>query len=228
VREALDDPAWAALSGPHAGLALRRGRAARYPAEVSPFAAVEALDPGALRDLAAIVAPGEFVAILAPDGADLGPDFALVQSLPLIQMTCDKAVHPPEIEPTPLGTADVPEMLALVEATRPGPFGLRTIEMGRYVGLREGGRLLAMGGERLRAPGHTEVSGICTDPAARGRGLAETVVRAVASAIQARGERPFLHVLSGSPSESTAVALYARVGFEERRRAPLLIVRRTS
>jgi ribosomal protein S18 acetylase RimI-like enzyme len=222
----LDRAVWAALTGPHAALGIRSGRAARYPAEVSPFAAVDAPGASAFDDLAGIVRAGEFVAIFTPEGADLGPGFELVQRLPLVQMVCDKPVAPPAVEPAPPSSADVPEMLALVEATRPGPFGPRTIEMGRYVGIRDGGRLVAMGGERLRVPGHTEVSGICTDPAARGRGLAETVVRAVASRIQARGERPFLHVLAGSPSEKTAVALYERVGFRERRRIPLAIAHR--
>lgn len=225
--DVLDSVVWAALAGPHQALGVRSGRAARYPAEVSPLAAVEALDGGALRDLAAITPPGDFLALVAPDGVEIAGGFEVVQRLPLIQMVCDKAVAPPVFEPGLLGTQDVPEMLALVTVTRPGPFGPRTIEMGRYVGIRDGGRLVAMGGERLRVPGHTEVSGICTDPAARGRGLAETIVRAVACEIQSRGERPFLHVLSGSPSEKTAVALYARIGFTERRRVPLAILRRS-
>ncbi len=225
---ALDDPVWAALAGPHAALAVRSGRAARYPVEVSPFAAVEALDADALRDLAGITAPGDFVAMFARDGADLGRGFEIVQRLSLIQMVCDKSVSPPQAEPAVLSTSDVGEMLALVESTRPGPFGTRTIEMGRYVGIREGDRLVAMGGERLRVADHTEVSGICTSLDFRGRGLADAVVRAVASAIQARGERPFLHVLAGSPSEATAVALYARLGFRERERLQLAVVRRVS
>jgi ribosomal protein S18 acetylase RimI-like enzyme len=90
-------------------------------------------------------------------------------------------VTPPDRELTPLSAADVPDALALVELTRPGPFGPRTIELGRYLGFRDGGRLVAMGGERLRPAGHAEVSGVCTAPDARGRGLAEAVVRALAS-----------------------------------------------
>jgi ribosomal protein S18 acetylase RimI-like enzyme len=224
--QALDEPAWSALTGPHAGLAIRSGRAARYPAEVSPFAAVAALDDDALRELAGIVGAGEFVALVAPGDASFDPPWQRVQQLELIQMVCDKPVAPPRLEPAPLSTADVADMLALVEQTRPGPFGPRTIEMGRYVGFRENGRLLAMGGERMRPPGHTEVSGICTSPEARGRGLAEAAVRAVVCEVQARGELPFLHVMVGSPSEATAVALYSRVGFRPRRHAHLAILRR--
>ena len=40
-----------------------------------------------------------------------------------------------------LGAADVPEMLALVERTRPGPFVTRTVELGTYLGIRDDGRI---------------------------------------------------------------------------------------
>ena len=84
-----------------------------------------------------------------------------------------------------------------------------------------------MGGERLRPPGYTEVSAICTVPAVRGRGLAKLILRALVSDIQRRGEVPFLHVMAGSPSERSAVALYQRLGFRERKRAILSILRRS-
>ena len=46
--DVLDAPIWHSLVGPHAHLALAKGRARRYPAQVSPFAAVEAHDEDAL------------------------------------------------------------------------------------------------------------------------------------------------------------------------------------
>ncbi len=51
-----------------------------------------------------------------------------------------------------------------------------------------------MAGERLRPPGWTEISAVCTAPDARGHGLAAHLVRALADRIAARGERAFLHV----------------------------------
>ena len=222
----LDQPAWSALKGAHARLALRAGRAARYPAEVAPFAAVAALGKEALRDLCDLVPPGGYVAMFLGDATDLGPDWNCVQRFGVIQMVCERAVPPPALPLETLARRDVEEMLALVESARPGPFGPRTIELGPYVGVREGRRLVAMGGERLRPAGHSEVSAICTAPEARGRGLGEAVSRAVAAGIQARGELPFLHVQVGSSSEATAVALYSRIGFRERRRTWLSVVQR--
>ena len=221
---ALDDPVSASLRGAHAGLAIVSGRAARYPADVSPFACLADTSPAALADLAEIVSPGEAVGVMIPD-LPLGSGWKLVLGLEVIQMVCETALEPPEPGRTPatLGAADVPEMLALVEATQPGPFGARTIEMGRYAGFRSGGRLVAMGGERLRPPGFTEVSAICTDAAFRGRGLGEAMVRALAAGIQGRGEVPFLHVMV----DSAAVPLYRRLGFRERRRNRLAVLQRS-
>src|SRR6202008_4649023 len=53
-----------------------------------------------------------------------------------------------------LREADVPEMVALATLSKPGPFDTRTREMGTYLGIREGGKLVAMAGERLKLPGY--------------------------------------------------------------------------
>ena len=92
-----------------------------------------------------------------------------------------------------LGPADVPEMLDLVARTQPGPFLPRTITSGTYLGIRRGGALVAMAGERMRPPGWGEISAVCTDPAHRGQGLAGRLVRAVGAVVRERGDVPFLH-----------------------------------
>ena len=63
-----------------------------------------------------------------------------------------------------LGDADAAEMLTLAALTQPEPFLARTHTMCRFIGLRVNGRLAAMAGERMRFPGHVEVSGVCTHP----------------------------------------------------------------
>jgi predicted GNAT family acetyltransferase len=102
-------------------------------------------------------------------------------------------------------------MLELVRRTEPGPFFPRTIELGRYLGFRSAdGALIAMAGERLQPTGWTEISAVCTDPAHRGRGLADRLIRAVAAGVRQRGDQPFLHVAG---SNVGAVRLYERMGF---------------
>jgi predicted GNAT family acetyltransferase len=125
----------------------------------------------------------------------------------------------------PLTDADVPEMLDLVELTKPGPYLRRTIEMGRYIGLRDGGdaSLIAMAGERVRPDGWTEISAVCTDPRYRARGLGTRLVRAVADGMRsARGDVPFLHAAAENVN---AIRLYEALGFTLRRRTTFTIVR---
>ena len=193
---------------------------------MGPFAGVAVLDDGALRDLTQLVPEGDSVALFERGGVIADARWQTLLRIEVIQMVCEEPVTPPDRELTPLSAVDVPDALALVELTHPGPFGPRTIELGRYLGVRDGRRLVAMGGERLQPAGHAEVSGVCTAPDARGRGLAESVVRARVSHIQARGELPILHVQVGSASQVTATGLYARLGFRERRRASLAVLRR--
>jgi predicted GNAT family acetyltransferase len=94
--------------------------------------------------------------------------------------------------------------------------------MGTYLGLRHEGALIAMAGERMRPPGWTEISAVCTDPAFRGRGLATRLIRAVAHGIRARGERAFLHA---GVTNTGAIRLYESIGFELRRRPTFRAVR---
>ncbi|SEM71537.1 GNAT family N-acetyltransferase [Streptacidiphilus jiangxiensis] len=218
----LDNPAWAALTGPHAHLAERVGRAARYPAEVSPFAALaDPADPRAWDDLATLVGPGRLTPVT---GATAAPPegWQTVESGQGVQLVAATLRTEPAPEAVRLGPDDVPEMLDLVARTKPGPFLPRTVELGTYLGLRRDGRLVAMAGERLHPPGWTEISAVCTAPDHRGQGLATRLVRAVAAGIRERGETPFLHAAA---TNTGAVRLYESIGFTLRRRTAFLLVR---
>lgn len=111
---------------------------------------------------------------------------------------------------------DLPEVLGLVERTKPGPFRPRTMELGSYLGIRRDGALAAMAGERMRVPGYTEISAVCTDEAWRGRGFASRLTLALAALIRARGEILVLHAVTAN---ATVIRLYEHLGFEVRRAA---------
>ncbi len=220
----LDNPAWTALTGSQAHLAERRGRAARYPVDVSPFAAVA--DPAAAwpdrnggaagagwADLAALVGPGGVA--LVPEAPERPPaGWELVVAVPGVQMDGSGLTALPDPEAVVLGPADVPAMLDLAARTRPGPFLDRTPTLGTYLGVRRAGALIAMAGERMRPPGWTEISAVCTDPAHRGQGLAGRLVRALAVGIRARGDVPFLHAAADNHA---GIRLYEQLGFTRRR-----------
>ncbi|MGW3108384.1 GNAT family N-acetyltransferase [Streptomyces sp. NPDC001100] len=219
----LDNPAWAALTGPHTHLAERVGRAARYPVDVAGFHAVtDNDDPRAWADLATLVGHGGTAAVR---GVSETPDgWEIVRSGQGVQLVDTGLRAEPDPEAVRLGSDDVPEILDLVARTEPGPYLPRTVEMGTYLGIRHGGRLVALAGERLHPPGWTEISAVCTDPDHRGRGLATRLVRAVAAGIKERGDHPFLHAAA---TNSNAIRLYESIGFTLRARTVFSLVRFT-
>ena len=145
------------------------------------------------------------------------PGTRVVRTAVLLQMVAE-APQPPQPgdgEFVTLGEVDAPEMAALAHATEPGPWGPLTHRYGQFYGLRDGGRLIAMAGERmLPAAGLAEVSGVCTYPEFRGAGLAARLIRRVMAAQQARGDMPFLHSYAANAS---AIRLYEQLGFRARR-----------
>jgi ribosomal protein S18 acetylase RimI-like enzyme len=211
--DALANPVWHALAGPQHDVAESTGLAARYRRSIAPFGAVpDILTPESWEALVDLVGAGG-VALLVrseidtPDGWERRFGGTAVQMLGPESGTVDRSA---DHEVAFLTPADVTSMLDLVAATQPGPFAKNTIELGTYLGARRDGKLVAMAGERMRPPGLTEISAVCTDPAHRGQGLARALVRALMGRIQARGERAFLHV---AIDNVTAIQLYETLGF---------------
>jgi len=205
------DPVGASLTGAHAGYALRRGRISRYDPEVSVFYAHPAeLTEDDWADLAELAGTGATVGLRGrrtplPDG------WTVLRTFELVMYSGAGLVTRPDDEAVVLGPDDVDDMLDLVAAAQPGPFARRTVELGRYLGFRDDdGRLIAMAGERMRPPGWGEISAVATAPHARGKGLAERLIRAVGAHIVQRGDLPFLHTSADNPAR----ALYERLGFE--------------
>lgn len=218
----LDHAAWAALSGRHSAFSDGGAKARRYQTDVSPFAAIEPdPDAEAWAQLAGIFGPGQIVVL---PGVDAGPaDWAVVDDIPGVQLIATDALRSgPCDEAIELGHDDVPEMLDLVARTQPGPFLPRTYLLGRYMGLRRHGALIAMAGERMQPPGFTEISAVCTDPAFQRQGLGAALVRDIAHGIRERGDTPFLHAAARN---ITAIRLYEAMGFELRRTISFRLLR---
>ncbi|WP_408587205.1 GNAT family N-acetyltransferase [Novosphingobium sp.] len=211
---ALDRPMWNALGGPQAALNVGQGNLRRVDPAYGPFAGAE---PGHDADLAALVAGGGEVWLVEPHEITPPPGMRLIRSAPLLQMIADgpAPAGADDTDIVALGEADVPEMTALALATEPGPWGPSTWRYGQFFGIRIDGRLAAMAGERMRpATGLAEVSGVCTWPEYRGRGLAARLIRRVMAGQCARGDVPFLHSYAGNAS---AIRLYETLGFRARR-----------
>ncbi len=212
----LDRPVWSALTGRQSRLTLKQGAALRFAPDYSLFAAAPDTSAQSMADLAALVVAHGDVALVEAEAPSPIPGVAVRTSAVCWQMVADE---PNEVGEAAfafedLSEADAPQMLALATLTAPGPFFARTHQLGRFVGVKLGGQLVAMAGERMRPPGHTEVSGVCTHPDHRGRGYAAGLMLEVAARIRARGEIPFLHSYAHNTG---AIALYQALGFDFRR-----------
>lgn len=208
----LDQPVWATLQHqPHWAVGDERAR--RFKAGINRFAAARDDAAESLAALAELVARGDDAVYLAQvPRIAVPPGLVAVKEALGVQMVATRRLEPDD-GLLVLGETDAAEMLALAALTEPGPFLPRTHTMGRFIGIRIDGRLAAMAGERMRFPGHVEVSGVCTHPDFRGRGLARRLSAAVTADIQRRGAQPFLHAWA---TNTAAIALYESLGFETR------------
>ncbi|MCP1470982.1 ribosomal protein S18 acetylase RimI-like enzyme [Sphingobium sp. OAS761] len=220
----LDHPVWHSLRSGWSALAKGNARALRIDARYGTFGAAAGQDAVSLAALSALIPQGDELWIVGRD-AVVPPDTTLVRTAMLAQMVAPAIA--PATNPAPrwevLTESDGEDICALALMTRPGPFRPLTHRLGRFIGIRREGRLVAMAGERMRLPGYTEVSGVCTHPDHRGRGYAGALMRIVAQAMLDRGDVPFLHAYA---AHTQTIALYERLGFRVRTELPMLVVTR--
>jgi len=235
---------WKALTTRQVHFAESGDVARRFIREVSPLCAFPEPNDDGYASLATLVGPQETAGIFLDQVYEARPGWQYIAGAPLLQMVSENGVEsrqppaearsrlfedqrgmgrPPEI--VALDSKNSPDMLELTALTKPGPFGTRTHELGYYAGIRQAGKLVAMAGERLKVPGYTEVSAVCTHPDHLGKGYARALMSDVMARIRARGETPFLHVRSDN---ARAIALYERLGFKKRREGHFAVLRRTS
>jgi ribosomal protein S18 acetylase RimI-like enzyme len=220
----LDRPIWSALTTRQQALAEGGARALRYPTAVGPFADMVDMSPESFAALGALMSGSEIAVLFTPDAVTAPGEFKILLAETgeqMIGMPAESSIRGVDI--VTLGADDAPAMMALTELTKPGPFALRTHELGTFLGIRIGGQLVAMAGERMKPANYTEMTAICVHPDHRGRGYAQVLLGAVASQIAARGEIPFLHVFSKNDS---AIALYRQQGMEIRRRLYVTVLQR--
>lgn len=225
----LDRPVWASLSTHHQPLSEGTDLARRFDRQVNVFASACDDSDAALQALAELVLPGERVFVLQVPQIVVPSGLLATKRATGVQMVATRSLSS-EVDlegVVRLGDEDAAQMLALAQLTEPGPFLPRTHAMGSFIGVRDvahdGGQLLGMAGERMRLPGYTEVSGVCTHPVARGRGLARQLSAAVTAGIEARGDTAFLHAWA---TNRAAISLYESLGFVIRAEVQVAVLER--
>lgn len=179
------------------------------------------MGPAHVEALEALVEVGDDIGIFGSSVPTLRANWETLLSSRLTQMVRANRDLLPEgdVDAPTLGPDDVAEMLSLVELTKPGPFRPHTIELGTYLGIRAGARLVAMAGERMWVGNFRKVSAVCTHPEAQGRGYARALLGRTVNRILRRGETPFLHVES---SKQRVMDTYLALGFIPRAEFTLL------
>ncbi|MGC2694889.1 MAG: GNAT family N-acetyltransferase [Candidatus Angelobacter sp.] len=227
----LDNPIWTALTTKQAQLAHSTALARRFPPEMTLLGALAANTAMAFDSLAQLI-QREAVTLYFSTAPKLAAGWEVVRAVELHQMVkddggaapsggpanssndsiaCSAAEQHQVVELTP---ADIPEMSAVYAATRPGrTLCPRIQKLGQFLGIRDEGKLVAMGGLRLHIAGYREITTVATLPGHGGRGHATALMLALIARIQARGEKPFLTVRTDN---ARAIAIYRRLGFHER------------
>lgn len=223
-RHPLDRPIWSALTTRQRELAEGDTAARRFPLAIAPFADVVDMSPQSFAALGALLSGPDIAVLFTPDPLAVPSEFKV-----LLAETGEQMIGAPAdfalsgVEIVRLGEGDVSAMMALTALTKPGPFSARTHELGNFFGIRIGGELVAMTGERMKPGNYTEMTAVCVHPDHRGRGYAQALLSAVGRQIVARGEIPFLHVFT---SNASAIALYRRQGMEIRRRLHITVLQK--
>lgn len=218
----LDNITWHTLVGPHAKYAAGAEEVRRYAQGFSPILGFA--DPGRpdFATLARFCEPGEHFYTdgwsgATPAGWQIDAESTMFKMVWEAEMPAADAAP----DAIPLGPEHASQALELATLTRPGPFGLRTIELGEYFGYFDGQRLVAMAGERMQAGTLREISGVCTYPDFQGRGLARKLMLKLVRRQMQRNETPFLHVVR---ENSGARRLYERMGFRNYRETVVRVI----
>ena len=218
----LDQPVWNALTSRQTAFALGEGPARRFGPRYGPLTGAPDASPESLSALAALPCEAEGLWALEADPVPPPPGMVVAQEAVGMQMVAERMVQADsDLVWRDLTDDDAPDMLALATLTRPGPFADQTHRLGQFIGVKQDGALIAMAGERMRPPGYTEVTGVCTHPDHRAKGHAAALMRVVAARIIARDETPFLHAYA---SNTAAIALYETLGFRVRRRMAVTVL----
>ena len=178
-----------------------------------PLGAITAL----VREIRPQLPATLYVHVTAPLLETLAERYAITTAAPHLKLALGRtdllqahAVAVDVLEP-----ADLAEIEAFYRASYPDTwFGPRMLATGRYVGVRQGGRLVCVAGVHVYSPtwGVAALGNVATLPERRGEGLARGACAALCLLLLEDGIETI--ALNVRADNAPAVAAYERLGFE--------------
>ncbi|WP_185960438.1 GNAT family N-acetyltransferase [Pedobacter westerhofensis] len=210
----LDNPLWHSLTTIHKQYCTGEGKIRVVLPEIFPYFAIE--NPAAEDQLGRIIPwlkAGDHLSLLGAIPARIPEALKLDYKYEIFQMIADRN----ELLPESLDAAierieDSDEVLAIKTDVDPHYYQPDTFKLGRFFGIRDHNKLVAVAGERIKLPGFTEISSVCTYPEYRGRGYATQLITHLHNLNLKEGYIPFLHLTKDNPS----IRLYEKLGFRMR------------
>jgi ribosomal protein S18 acetylase RimI-like enzyme len=218
----LDNSIWEALNGRQAKFAIKGKNVLRYRPDIFVMAGIPDTSKITIENLSDLIQKGSYVGLMGFK-INMEPHFKQVFGVQAYQMVTDKIPEYKTVEYVELSKEDTQDIAELVKLTEPGPYAPNVLELGKYIGIIEEGKLVAMLGERIKLDGYTEVSLVCTHPDHRGKGYAKSLSGIIIEEIINRGETPFLHVMTHNVP---AYNLYEKLGFKTRVEYPITVYNR--
>jgi len=214
----LDNPILAALTEKHAELAIKKNNVLMYKPGVFIMVGAPDTSETTIKDLSELVPSGGFAGFMGFK-PKMEPYFKQQFSVQAYQMVSETVPKYTDVDYVELGMPHVKEMMELVDLTKPGsPFFPGMFELGKYIGVKEDGKLIAMAGERVKLDGYTEIALVCTHPDYRRKGYAASLSGVLMKEIIDEGDKPFLHVMTHNVP---AIKLYEKLGFKTRTEYPI-------
>ena len=210
----LDNPAWHSLNETHQSFAIGNDEIKFYQPQVCPFGGINSKHPDLISFFKNHLQLNSFFII--GDKPLETPDLIIEIELICLQMVCSLPVEMQFSENSiSLKEPHKKQLIDLVNLVQPGYFQEETLLMGDYYGIYENNQLVAAAGERMKMDGFTEISAVVTHSDFTGRGFAKQLVAHMANKNFEHDRVPYLHV---AETNTTAVRLYEKLGFDIRRK----------
>ncbi len=225
MKQLLYNPVYYALLTGDRHLSHGNEQVKYFDEQVSPFAGFEQEYADGFSILYELHPPGRKILYATPSFITEPAGWQLQHEIKGLQFV-NEAGKPMKTEfpdIIPLTEIHINQMVQLAKLTKPGPFGLRTIDFGYYFGIFEKEKLVAMTGQRLHVQNWTEISAVCTHPDHTGKGHAYKLLQYQLQLILQQDQQPFLHVREDN---LRAIALYQRLGFTISRSMNFYIMKR--